>query len=361
MIQRLAYRYHRFLGIMIITIVCSGIIRIDFSRIHSEKTSQSSIKNELSSLKKASAWLNTHPLNAADLKGKVVLIQFGTYTCINWLRTLPYVRAWSEKYKEKGLEIIIVHTPEFSFEENMVNVNRAIKDMKIHIPIAVDNKKEIWNAFNNRYWPALYIIDARGRIQHHQFGEGNYDKSEKVIQQLLVEAGAKDIDDNLVSVQAEGIEAAPDLNNLGSPETYLGYERTENFASSRIVYDRRNDYSPPSTLMLNQWSLAGEWTIGEKSILLNKANGKIQFQFHARDVHIVMGPKVPGTPARFRIRIDGKPPGLMHGLDVDEFGNGTVSEQRLYQVVRQPSPISRHLFEIEFLDVGVEAFLFTFG
>ena len=233
--------------------------------------------------------------------------------------------------------------------------------MKIDFPVAVDNKQDIWNAFSNSYWPALYFIDAKGRIRHHQFGEGQYEQSEKVIQQLLIEAGAVGIDDDRVPVNAEGIEVAADWSSLKSPETYLGYERTENFASSRVVRGKQHVYTTPSILLLNQWSLGGEWTMGPQSIILNKANGKIVYRFQARDLHIVMGPAVTGTSIRFRIRIDGKPPAAGHGIDVDEQGNGIVTEQRMYQLVRQHQPIIDHEIEIEFLEAGVEAFVFTFG
>lgn len=364
MIQRLAYRYQRFLGIMIMTIIGSGFLKVDFSKIHFGKSKQPSMRlvgHELSSLKKASAWINSQPLNAADLKGKVVLVEFGTYTCINWLRTLPYVRAWAEKYKEKGLEVIIIHTPEFSFEKNIDNVSRTIKDMKIHFPIAVDNKQEIWNAFSNQHWPALYFIDARGRIRHSQFGEGHYEESEKVIQQLLMETGVKDLNHDHVSVNPRGIELDADWGDLKSPENYLGYERTENFTNADLMYGKQHFYTTHSHLQLNQWALSGNWIVEKPSIILNKAGGRIIYRFHARDVHLVMGPTTTGKSISFRVLIDGKAPGSSHGNDIDEQGNGKVTEQRLYQLIRQPQPISDREFEIEFFDAGVEAFAFTFG
>ena len=320
------------------------------------------IEGELPSLGGATEWLNSPALTAAGLRGKVVLIDVWTYTCINWLRTLPYVRAWAEKYKNQGLVVIGVHAPEFEFEKNVDNVRRAAKDMKVNYPIAIDNNYAIWRALKNEYWPALYFVDAQGRIRHHHFGEGEYEQSEMVIQQLLAEAGISNIDHKLVSVDARGVEAAADWGSLKSPENYVGYERTENFASpGGAVLDKRRVYAAPAQLRLNQWALSGDWTVGKQATVLNKANGRIAYRFHARDVHLVMGPAVRGTSVRFRVLIDGKPPGAAHGIDVDDQGNGTVTEQRLYQLIRQPKPIADRQFEIEFLDSGVEAFAFTFG
>jgi len=316
---------------------------------------------ELSSLKNADAWINSQSLTAPQLNGKVVLIQFCTYTCINWLRTLPYVRAWSEKYKDKGLVVIGVHTPEFSFEKNIDNVRRAIKDMKIEFPIAIDNKQDIWNAFSNQYWPALYFIDTKGRIRHHQFGEGGYEQSEKIIQQLLTEAGSKDIDRDYVQVNARGIEVAADWSNLNSAENYLGYERTENFATPDLVHNKQHVYTASLPLNVNQWALSGNWTAREHSIILNNTGGKIVYRFYARDLHLVMGPAVPGTSIRFRVLINGKIPGSAHGIDIDEQGNGKITDQRLYQLIRQPKAVTPCEFQIEFFDAGVEAFSFTFG
>ena len=320
------------------------------------------IEGELPSLGGATEWLNSPPLTTAGLRGKVVLIDVWTYTCINWLRTLPYVRAWAEKYKNQGLVVIGVHTPEFAFEKNVDNVRRAVKDMKVDYPIAIDNNYAIWRALKNEYWPALYFVDAQGRIRHHHFGEGEYEQSEMVIQQLLAEAGISDIGRELVSVDARGAEAAADWGSLKSPENYVGYERTENFASpGGAVLDKRRVYAAPARLRLNQWALSGDWTMGKQATVLNKANGRIAYRFHARDLHLVMGPAVRGTSVRFRVLIDGQPPGAAHGIDVDDQGNGTVTEQRLYQLIRQPKPITDRQFEIEFLDSGVEAFAFTFG
>ena len=320
------------------------------------------IEGELPSFSGATAWLNSPPLAAAGLRGKVVLIDFWTYTCINWLRTLPYVRAWTEKYRDHGVVVIGVHTPEFSFEHDLENVRRAAKDMRIEYPIAIDNDYAIWSAFNNHYWPALYIVDAQGRIRHHHFGEGEYEQSEMMIQHVLAEAGIGGIDDELVSVDARGAEAAADWGDLRSPENYLGDARTENFASpGGAVLDQPRVYAAPARFSLNHWALAGDWTVEREATVLNKANGRIVYRFHARDLHLVMGPAARGTSVRFRVLIDGLPPGEAHGIDVDDQGNGTVTEQRLYQLIRQPKPIADRQFEIEFLDAGVEAFAFTFG
>ncbi|TMH13571.1 MAG: thioredoxin family protein [Betaproteobacteria bacterium] len=320
------------------------------------------IEGEFPSLGGANEWLNSPPLTAAGLRGKVVLIDVWTYTCINWLRTLPYVRAWAEKYKNQGLVVIGVHSPEFPFEKNVDNVRRAAKEMRVDYPIAIDSDFAIWRALKNEYWPALYIVDAQGRVRHHQFGEGEYEQSERIIQQLLSEAGTGGIGHDLVSVDARGAEVAADWSSLKSPENYVGYERTENFASrGGAVLDKPNVYAVPARLKLNNWALSGDWTVEKRATVLNKANGRIAYRFHARDLHLVMGPAVRGTPVRFRVLIDGQPPGAAHGIDVDEQGNGTITEQRLYQLIRQQKPIADRQFEIEFLDSGVEAFAFTFG
>jgi thiol-disulfide isomerase/thioredoxin len=296
------------------------------------------------------------------LRGKVVLIDVWTYTCINWLRTLPYVRAWAEKYKSQGLVVIGVHSPEFGFEKDIDNVRRAAKDMRVDYPIAIDSDHAVWRALDNEYWPALYFVDAQGRIRHHHFGEGEYERSETIIQQLLSEAGKSVIGQELVSVDARGAETAADWGNLKSPENYVGFERTENFASpGGAVLDKARVYVAPARLRLNQWALSGDWTVQKQLTVLNKPNGRIAYRFHARDLHLVMGPAERGTPVRFRVLIDGRPPGAAHGGDVDDQGNGTVTEQRLYQLIRQPKPIADRQFEIEFLDPGVEAFAFTFG
>jgi thiol-disulfide isomerase/thioredoxin len=320
------------------------------------------IEGEFPSLGGATGWLNSSPLAAASLRGKVVLIDIWTYTCINWLRTLPYVRAWADKYRTQGLVVIGVHSPEFAFEKDVDNVRRAAKDMKVEYPIAIDSDHAIWRAFKNEYWPALYLIDAQGRIRYHQFGEGNYDQTERAIQQLLSEAGAGGAGRELVAVDGKGLEAAADWRSLKSPENYVGYERTANFASpGGPVLAKGRVYDVPAKLKLNQWALSGDWTIEKHATVLNKPNGRIAYRFHARDLHLVMGRVSPGAPVRFRVLIDGKPPGVAHGSDVDEQGNGKVTEQRLYQLIRQPKPVADRQFEIEFLDTGVEVFAFTFG
>ncbi len=332
-----------------------------FSTI-SSATARLGIEGMLPSLSSATEWLNAQPLTPAGLRGKVVLVDFWTYSCINWRRTLPYVRAWAEKYKDQGLVVIGVHSPEFSFEKDTANVRWATKDMRIDYPVAIDNDHAIWRAFNNEYWPALYFVDAKGRIRHHQFGEGEYEESEIVIRQLLAEAGNGDIGQGAVSVAPVGAEANADWSDLRSSENYVGYERTENFTSrggERL--DKSHDYAVPEELKLNHWGLSGNWTIGREAIALNNAGGRIIYQFHARDLHLVMRPAVPGTSARFRVLIGGAPPGAAHGVDIDDQGNGRVTEPRMYQLIRQSQPIVDRQFEIEFLDSGVEAFSFTFG
>jgi len=335
-------------------------VRVPF--LHGLLTGQMAGDAELASLERASAWLNSQPLTASALRGKVVLVDFWTYTCINWRRAQPYVRAWAEKYKDQGLVVIGVHAPEFAFEKNIDNVRWAVKDMKIDYPVAIDNDFAIWRAFRNQYWPALYFIDAQGRVRHHFFGEGSYEQSEMILQQLLMEAGATGIGHGPVAVDAVGAEVAADWANLRSQENYLGYDRTERFASpGGAVSDKSHVYAAPARLGLNNWALVGDWTLQKGAAALNKGNGRIAYRFHARDLHLVMGPAAQGAGARFRVLIDGQPPGAAHGVDVDDQGNGTVTEQRMYQLIRQPKPIADRLFEIEFLDPGVEAFAFTFG
>jgi len=319
-------------------------------------------KAELASLDRADGWLNSSPLTASDLHGKVVLIQFWTYTCINWLRTLPYVRAWSDKYKDKGLVVIGVHAPEFAFEKDRSNVRRAVEELRVDYPVAVDNEHVIWRAFSNQYWPALYFIDSHGDIRHSHFGEGAYGQSEMVIQRLLAETGVGGIGDDLVSVDPRGVEAAADWGSLKSPENYVGHDRTRNFVSPKgAVLDRPRLYTLPGRLHLNDWALSGDWTVKDQATMLNRPDGIIAYRFHARDLHLVMGPTVRGTSVRFRVRLDGQAPGDGRGADVDDQGGGTVIEQRLYQLIRQSKPIADRLFEIEFLDPGVAAYAFTFG
>jgi thiol-disulfide isomerase/thioredoxin len=320
------------------------------------------VEGEFPSLVGATEWLNSQVLTPAQLRGKVVLVDFWTYTCVNWLRTLPYLRAWSDKYGKSGLVVIGVHSPEFGFEGDVDNVRRAAKVLGVTYPIAVDSDHAIWRAFNNAYWPALYFVDSKGHLRHHRFGEGDYEESERIIQQLLAEAGAIDVDHDLVSVDPRGAEVAADWTDLRSPENYLGYERTENFASASAASRyTRHIYTAPQQLGLNHWSLAGDWTVQREAIVLHSSNGRIVYRFHARDVNLVMGPAARGEAVRFRVLIDGHPPGAAHGVDVDGDGNGAVREERLYQLVRQSKPISDHVFEIEFIDSGVRAFSFTFG
>ncbi len=317
---------------------------------------------ELPSFGGAIEWLNSPPLTANDLKGKVVVVEFWTYSCINWLRTLPYVRAWDEKYREHGLVTIGVHSPEFSFEHDIDNIRRAAKEMNINYPIAVDTDFAIWRAFENNFWPALYFVDAQEHLRHHHFGEGEYAPSERMIQRLLTEAGAAGIGSDLVEVDARGIEAAADWGSLRSPETYVGYERGSGPETiGAPVFDARRAYAAPEQLRLNRWALSGEWTVGPESIASNSSGGRIDYSFHARDLHLVMGPAAPGTSVRFRVRLDGEAPGADHGIDVDAEGNGLLDEPRLYQLVRQDRHVHERRFEIEFEDPGAQAYVFTFG
>jgi thiol-disulfide isomerase/thioredoxin len=309
----------------------------------------------------ATGWLNSPQLTTADLRGRVVLVNFWTYTCINWLRTLPYVRAWAGRYSDHGLVVIGVHTPEFDFEHDLDNVRRQVEELRVDYPVAIDNDYAIWTAFSNHYWPALYFVDAQGQIRHHRFGEGDYAMSEMVVQQLLTEAGSASSDQDLTSVDATGVEVAADWDSLRSPENYLGYERTDNFVSPNgSILDASYAYAAPTRLRRNHWALAGDWTVKREAIVLNQAGGRILYRFHARDLHLVMAPPAPGTPVRFRVHLDG-PPGAAHGSDVDGEGNGTLTQPRLYQLLRQPGPVGERTFEITFLDPGVRAYAFTFG
>jgi hypothetical protein len=308
----------------------------------------------------AVAWLNSEPLTREAVNGRVVLVSFGTYTCINWIRSLPYVRAWANKYAG-GLVVVGIQTPEFEFEGQLDNVERAMQEMGVRYPVAVDNDYAVWQAFDNHYWPALYFADAEGQIRHHHFGEGEYEESEMVLQMLLDEAGVA-VDQGLVRVEAGGAEAAADWASLGSAESYVGYERANGFASpGGLVLDDRRVYSAPTDLRRNEWALSGDWRVGKVAARPDEAGGSISYRFHARDLHLVMGPQHQHAPVRFRVRLDGEPPGPAHGVDVDEDGNGTADYQRMYQLIRQAAPIADRRFEIEFLDPGVEAFVFTFG
>ena len=320
------------------------------------------VEGTLPPLTGAIAWLNSPPLTPQALRGKVVLVDFWTYSCINCLRSLPYVRAWAEKYKDHGLVVIGVHSPEFAFEKDTANVAKALHDLNITYPVAVDSNLAIWQAFHNEYWPAHYFIDGQGRIRGHHFGEGDYDGSERIIQQLLKEAGDQNVPTGIVNPDATGAEAAAsDQDDVLSPETYVGYARGANFASDHVAEDKPSDYTTPATLVQNQWGLSGNWTIGEQMTVANKAGGKVSFRFHARDLHFVLGPANGKTPVRFRVTLDGHAPGAMHGTDTDAEGNGVVTSERLYQLIRQSGPIGDHTFAIEFLDSGVQAYSFTFG
>ena len=316
----------------------------------------------LPSLAGAVEWINSPPLTPEALRGKVVLVDFWTYSCINCLRTLPYVRAWAEKYKDAGLVVVGVHTPEFAFEKQSANVRRAVKDLGIGFPVAVDSDYAIWRAFGNQYWPAFYLVDAQGRIRHHQFGEGKYAKSEQAIQQLLAEAGRPVASAGIVSPEGKGTQAAAAAEPALSGETYLGYEQAFNFASpGGILNDRARVYSGVSALRTNQWTLAGEWKVERERAVLVQPKGRIAYRFHARDLHLVLGPAADGKPVRFKVRIDGAPPLADHGTDTDAQGNGVIDGQRLYQLVRQTANEKDRLFEIEFLDAGAQAYAFTFG
>jgi thiol-disulfide isomerase/thioredoxin len=316
---------------------------------------------ELASLGQATGWLNSPALTPAALRGRVVLVDFWTYTCINWLRQLPYVRAWAGSYADRGLVVIGVHTPEFAFEKDPDNVRRAVRELDVPYPVAVDSDYAIWNAFRNRYWPALYLLDAEGRIRYTHFGEGEYERSEGMIRKLLEEAGAGD-PGGPVDVRGRGVEAPADWGSLKSPETYLGYARAEGFASpGGMLPGGRQLYQAPARLARNQWALSGDWAVEGQPATLHAPGGRIVHRFHARDVHLVMGPAKRGEQVRFRVRLDGAPPGDAHGIDVDAGGGGTAAEQRLYQLIRQPGPVADRQFEIEFLDPGIQAFAFTFG
>jgi hypothetical protein len=309
------------------------------------------------SLGGATEWLNSEPLTAEDLRGHVVGFDFWTFTCINWIRTAPYRRAWYEKYRAQGLIVIGVHTPEFPFEKDVDSIRAAIEERRIVYPVAVDSDYAIWSAFANNYWPALYIADAEGAIRFHHYGEEGYEESERVIQEFLDVPKT-----DPVVVETEGVEAPADWATLQSPETYLGAERGERFASpGGAAWEERRSYSTPSPLPLNSWALAGEWTLGRKAARLNEAGGSLAYRFRARDVNLVMGPTHRGQPVRFQVRIDERPPSAAGGVDVDERGEDTAVDRRLYQLVRQPGDVGEHTFEITFLEPGVEAYVFTFG
>jgi thiol-disulfide isomerase/thioredoxin len=320
------------------------------------------IEGDIPGFDGATAWLNSDPLTPDGLRGNVVVVQFCTFSCVNWLRTLPYVRAWAAKYRDAGLVVIGVHSPEFPFEHDLDKIQSALDGMGIDHPIAVDNAFAIWRAFDNAYWPALYFVDAQGRLRHHHFGEEDYERSEWVIQQLLTEAGSGTVDDGLVSIAPDGVALAADWATLESPETYLGYARATGFAShGGLKPDRPHVYREPHRLKLNQWALSGDWTVGQQITTLNEPGGRIVHRFHGRDVNLVLGSAAAGGPTHFSLRIEGAPPNGGHGLDVDEQGNGTVAGERLYQLIRQCGPITERTFEITFRNAGAQAYVFTFG
>jgi cytochrome c biogenesis protein CcdA/thiol-disulfide isomerase/thioredoxin len=320
------------------------------------------VEGDLPALDGATQWLNSAPLTPESLRGKVVLVDFWTYSCINCIRALPYVRAWADKYKDDGLVVIGVHSPEFAFEKDPHNVANAVKALGVDYPVAIDDNYAIWRGFGNEYWPAHYFIDTQGHIRHHHFGEGGYQQSEDVIRQLLAEAGRKNLPGGYVQPRAQGVEAAIGAGDATrSPETYLGYDRAENFAGGQLTQDQSAAYHAPAKLTSNQWALDGRWTVSEENAQLDSPNGHIVYRFRGRDLHLVLSPGGDGKPVRFRVLIDGQPPGASHGVDVDADGAGTVTAQRLYQLVRQANGSGEHTFDIIFLDAGVQAYSFTFG
>jgi cytochrome c biogenesis protein CcdA/thiol-disulfide isomerase/thioredoxin len=321
------------------------------------------VEGEIPSLAGATLWLNSAPLTPESLRGKVVVVDFWTYSCINCLRALPYVESWYQKYRDHGLVVIGVHAPEFAFEKDPNNVRRAVADLKITYPVALDNDYAIWQAFNNQYWPAHYFIDATGHIRAHHFGEGEYDQSEQIIRTLLTEAGQSGLPPaGMGGAKAVGIEAPPDEAHDQSPETYVGYRRADNFASpGGFTQDQAHRYSAPAALKLNQWALSGSWSVDPEKAVLGASGGKIEFRFYARDLHLVLGPGSGGKPVRFRVTLDGAAPGASHGADTDSSGAGVIDRQRLYQLIRQSGNVGEHVFSIEFLDPGVQAYSFTFG
>jgi thiol-disulfide isomerase/thioredoxin len=325
-------------------------------------TAELPIEGALPDLGGATGWLNSEPLTPAGLRGKVVVVQFCTFSCVNWLRTLPYVRAWAGKYQDDGLVVIGVHSPEFPFEHEVEKVRPALAAMGVDYSIAMDNDFAIWRAFRNQAWPALYFVDAEGRIRHHRFGEEDYERSERVIQQLLAEAGQDVRHPDLVSVEPGGVELAADWDTLGSPETYVGYARATGFASpGGVDPDRGRRYVEPPRLELNQWALSGDWTVREQVTTLNQPGGRIAFRFHGRDLNLVLGSQADIGPVRFLVLIDGAPPNSARGIDVDERGNGTIADARLYQLIRQDGAVADRSFEITFIDTGAQAYVFTFG
>ena len=320
------------------------------------------VEGHLPSFDGATGWLNSEPLTPQRLHGRVVLVDFWTYTCINWLRTAPYVKAWDAKYRDLGLTVIGVHTPEFGFEHDVDNVVAQSRSFGVEYPIAIDSDYGVWQAFSNHFWPALYVADAEGRIRYHHFGEGEYAMAEMVVQQLLVEAGAEGVDMDLVSVEPKGFEVAADWRTLRSPETYLAYGRSAGFASPESArFNVPHTYPDPDRLFLNEWAPSGPWTLAQHAAVTRERGARISFQFQARDVNLVMGPATRGTSVPFRVRLDGTAPGDAQGFDVNDQGTGTLADQRLYQLIRQTGRIGERLVEIEFLDAGAEVYCFTFG
>jgi thiol-disulfide isomerase/thioredoxin len=338
-----------------------GVVAIFLIASAAQSRPALSDEGRLPDLGGAIAWLNSPPLSAKSLRGKVVLVNFWTYSCINSLRELPYLQSWAAKYKDSGLVVIGVHTPEFGFEHERANVENAVRGLKIAFPVAIDSNHAVWQAFNNEYWPADYFIDGKGRIRHHYFGEGDYGESERVIQELLKENGAAGVDTSTVRISADGIKAPPS-GNQESPETYVGYRQAERFRSrERMDEDSSRTYSLPAKLFLNQWGFAGMWIAGAEKATLQAAPGSIVFRFHARDLHMVLGPAKNGKPIRFHVKLDGAAPGADCGVDSAPDGSGEVREPRLYQLIRQKTQVEDRTFEIEFLDPGIETFSFTFG
>jgi len=338
-----------------------GLIRSIAHRLAGEQIALP-VEGRLASFDGATGWLNSEPLTPEGLRGRVVVVDFWTYTCVNWLRTLPYVRAWAVKYADAGLRVVGVHTPEFGFERNIDNVVAQSRALGVEYPIAVDSDYAVWSAFANHYWPAVYIADVDGQIRYHHFGEGEYSMTEMVIQQLLMDAGVDDIDQDLVAVEPRGLEVAADWRTLQSPETYLGYGQSTGFAQDDVAYlDVPHAYTTPGRLPLNDWALSGTWTVARHAAVSNEPSGRIAFQFHARDLNLVMGPASRGASIPFRVFLDGQLAEDAHGSDVAFDGSGTLTDQRTYQLIRQPGRIEDRLFEMEFLDAGAEAYCFTFG
>jgi thiol-disulfide isomerase/thioredoxin len=321
-----------------------------------------SVEGQLAPFTGATSWINSEPLTPEGLRGRVVLVDFWTYTCINWLRTAPYRRAWAAKYRDAGLTLIGVHTPEFAFERDLDNVSRYVREFGVEYPVAVDSDYGVWRAFNNHYWPAIYLADAEGRIRYHHFGESEYAMTEMAIQQLLSEAGAEDLDLNLVDVEPRGLEVAAEFRDVWSPESYTGYRQSAGFVQGDVArFDAPHGYAAPGPLSLNTWGLTGEWTVAGHAAVSNGAGARLAFRFHARDLNLVMGPLTRGASIPFRVTLDGRSAGDVHGSDLTPDGSGILDAQRTYQLIRQPGPIEERTFEIEYLEPGAEAYCFTFG